>query len=250
MKFQVNHARNVWDRAVTILPRANQFWYKYTYMEEMLRNIAGARQVFERWMSWQPDEQAWMTYIKFELRYKERERAREIYENFVYVHPEPKYWVKYARFEENHGYISSSRKVYERAVNFYGDDFLDEDLFIAFAKFEEKQKEHERVRTIYRFALDKLPKDQCMKLYNEYTRHEKKYGDKTSIDDVITSKRKFQYDEALKENKYDYDTWFDYVRMLEADGNIENIRDVYERAIACQPPSLVSIKNIIFELIN
>lgn len=38
---QVNHARNLWDRAVTILPRANQFLYKYTYMEEMLENIAG-----------------------------------------------------------------------------------------------------------------------------------------------------------------------------------------------------------------
>jgi crooked neck len=25
----------------TILPHANQFWYKYTYMEEMLWNIAG-----------------------------------------------------------------------------------------------------------------------------------------------------------------------------------------------------------------
>ena len=42
---QINHARNIWDRAVTILPRANQFWYKYSYMEEMLGNIAGARQV-------------------------------------------------------------------------------------------------------------------------------------------------------------------------------------------------------------
>ena len=38
---QVNHARNVWDRAITIMPRANQFWYKYTYMEEMLGNVAG-----------------------------------------------------------------------------------------------------------------------------------------------------------------------------------------------------------------
>lgn len=26
---QVNHARNIWDRAITILPRANQFWYKW-----------------------------------------------------------------------------------------------------------------------------------------------------------------------------------------------------------------------------
>lgn len=42
---QVNHARNLWDRAVTILPRISQFWYKYTYMEEMLENIPGARQV-------------------------------------------------------------------------------------------------------------------------------------------------------------------------------------------------------------
>lgn len=23
---QVNHARNIWDRAITILPRVNQFW--------------------------------------------------------------------------------------------------------------------------------------------------------------------------------------------------------------------------------
>lgn len=28
-----NHARNVWDRAVALLPRVEQFWYKYSYME-------------------------------------------------------------------------------------------------------------------------------------------------------------------------------------------------------------------------
>lgn len=26
---QINHARNIWDRAITILPRANQFWYDW-----------------------------------------------------------------------------------------------------------------------------------------------------------------------------------------------------------------------------
>jgi len=39
----VNHARNVWDRAVQLLPRIDQFWYKYSYMEEMVGNIAAAR---------------------------------------------------------------------------------------------------------------------------------------------------------------------------------------------------------------
>jgi hypothetical protein len=29
----VNHARNVWDRAITLLPRIDQLWYKYIHME-------------------------------------------------------------------------------------------------------------------------------------------------------------------------------------------------------------------------
>ena len=74
--------------------------YKYTYMEEMLSNVAGARQVFERWMEWEPDEQAWHSYINMELRYKEIDRARSIYERYVMVHPEIKNWVKFAKFEE------------------------------------------------------------------------------------------------------------------------------------------------------
>ena len=45
-------------------------------MEEMLGNVAGARQIFERWMEWQPDEQAWYQYINMELRYNEVDRVR------------------------------------------------------------------------------------------------------------------------------------------------------------------------------
>lgn len=31
-------------------------WLKFVYLEELLQNIAGARQVFERWMKWEPDD--------------------------------------------------------------------------------------------------------------------------------------------------------------------------------------------------
>ena len=44
---------------------------------------AGARQVFERWMEWEPEEQAWHSYINFELRYKELDRARVVYEKYI-----------------------------------------------------------------------------------------------------------------------------------------------------------------------
>lgn len=221
------------------MPRVSQFWYKYTYMEEMLGNIAGCRQVFERWMEWHPDEQAWQTYINFELRYKEIDRARSIYERFVYTHPDVKHWIKYARFEEKHGFIRSARKVYERAVDFYGEEYMDEKLFIAFAKFEENQREHERARVIYKYALENIPKDRCQDLYKAYTIHEKKYGDRVGIENVIMSKRKFQYEEAVQENPYDYDTWFDYVKLLENAEEVDVVatREVYERAIAQIPPS-------------
>jgi len=62
----INHARNVWERACTYLPRVDHFWYKYAYMEEMLGNYNRARQVFEKWMTWKPEEKAWLSYIKFE----------------------------------------------------------------------------------------------------------------------------------------------------------------------------------------
>ena len=33
---QINHARNIWDRAVTILPRVNQFWYVCPLLPSMI----------------------------------------------------------------------------------------------------------------------------------------------------------------------------------------------------------------------
>lgn len=236
---QVNHARNIWDRAVSLLPRVKQLWYKYTYMEEMLGNVGGTRQVFERWMEWEPHEQAWQTYINFELRYKELDRARQIYERFVMVHPDVRHWIKYAKFEEHNGYISNARRIYERAVEFFGEEYMDERLFVAFAKFEENQREHDRVRVIYKYALEHIPKEKAQDLFKNYTIHEKKYGDRAGIEDVIVSKRKYQYEEQVKENPLNYDAWFDYLRLMESEGNVEATRETYERAIANVPPSRV-----------
>ena len=59
----------------------------------------------------------------------------------VLVHPVVKNWIKYARFEEKHGFVTSARSIYERAVEYFGDEHISEDLFVAFSKFEESQKE-------------------------------------------------------------------------------------------------------------
>ena len=49
----------------------------------------------------------------------------------------------------------------------------------------------------------------------------------------------------MKANPHNYDAWFDYLRLLESDGDVDQVREVYERAIANVPPSKVSIAIII-----
>ncbi|KAI1075052.1 cell cycle control protein [Whalleya microplaca] len=233
----INHARNLLDRAVTILPRVDKLWYKYVYMEEMLGNIPGTRQVFERWVSWEPDETAWSAYIKMEKRYGEFERARAIFERFTIVHPEPRNWIKWARFEEEYGTSDLVREVFGAAVEALGDEFVDERLFIAYARFEAKLKEYERARAIYKYALDRLPRSKSMGLHKAYTTFEKQYGDRDGIEDVILSKRRRHYEDQIKENPKNYDIWFDYARLEETLGDLDRVRDVYERAVAQIPPT-------------
>ena len=233
----INHARNLLDRAVSILPRVDKLWYKYVYMEETLGNIPGTRQVFERWMSWEPDEAAWGAYLKLEKRYGEFGRAREIFQRFTMVHPEPRNWIKWTRFEDEFGTRAMVREVFGMAIETLGDDFVDERLFIAYARFEAKLKEYERARAIYKYALDRLPRSKSATLYKAYTTFEKQFGDREGIEDIIISKRRIQYQEQVKENPKHYDIWFDYARLEESAGDVERVREVYERAIAEMPPT-------------
>lgn len=57
-----------------------------------------------------------------------------------------------------------------------------------------------------------------------------------AIEDVVVGKRRGQYEEALSSDPLDYDTWFDYTRLEEGQGDLSFIREVYERAIANVPP--------------
>jgi len=238
----VNHARNVWDRCVQLLPRVDQFWYKYAYMEELLGNVAGARAIFERWLDWKPEHNAFTSYIKFEMRYVEVDkeslnRARSIYERFVTTHTEPASWLKYAKFEERQKDTENARSVYERAIEALGEAALSENFFIAFAKFEEKAHEIDRARALFKYALDNIPRDKAQELYKMFISFEKQHGDKQGIEDVVVGKRRFHYEELIKENPRNYDVWFDYCRLEEAEGDHQRTREVYERAIANVPPA-------------
>jgi len=231
----INHARNIFDRVCSLLPRIDQFWYKFAYMEELLGNYGGARTVYERWMSWEPDDNGWYQYIKFEDRCGELDRARLIFEKYVSVRPSTLSFGRLVKFEEKYGNTDRCRAGFEKAIEILAEE-VDQNFFIKFAAFEEREKEMERARVIYRLALERLPKGEGDELYRKYVSFEKQHGDQDGIEDVVVNKRRFHYEELLKQNSKNYDAWFDYIRLEESVGELDKIRELYERSVAEKPP--------------
>lgn len=60
-----------------------------------------------------------------------------------------------------------------------------EELFIKFAEFEEKVKETDRARAIYKYALDHIPKSQANTVYQRFVAFEKQHGDREGIEVCI-----------------------------------------------------------------
>eukprot|EP00094_Tigriopus_californicus_P008530 TCALIF_08221-PA protein Name:"Similar to crn Protein crooked neck (Drosophila melanogaster)" AED:0.25 eAED:0.25 QI:58/0.5/0.2/0.8/0.75/0.6/5/0/718 len=138
--------------------------------------------------------------------------------------------------------LRRARSVYERALDAVGPRNIS--LWIKYAEmemrnkqFEENQKEHDRARVIYKYALDLMPKDSCVELYKAYTVHEKKFGERAGIETVILKKRKLQYEAEIAESPMNYDAWFDLIRLTMSEGDSELVRETFERAIANIPPS-------------
>jgi crooked neck len=230
--------RSLLNRAVRILPKVDEFWYKFVFMEEALNNIRAMRRVFECWMHQEPDENAWYAYIKMEIRYGEIDQARTIFARLVQVHETSCTWLKWARFEEEYkeSTVGKARGVYRSALQSLGEgELMDGRILIAFAQYETRLKEYDHARLIYKSALDWLPLDKSKATYQAYIAFEKQFGIKQGLENVVISRRRLQYEEQLYENPENYKVWLDYAKLEEIAGDPERVRDIYELAIMLVP---------------
>lgn len=232
----VQHARNVLDRAVTLLPRNDALWLKFVHLEELLGNVAGARTVYQRWLEWTPGREAFQAFLRFELRYDELDRARAVCEDLVVCLPDAESWLVYARTEDQLGDVERCRAVYERALAALGDGGLTEKFFLALGEFEERQKEDERAKVIYEYAMNTLKPTDAVRVQKRFVAFMKQRGSRASIEHVLLDKRAVQYETALAATPDAYDLWLDYARMFEETGDSSRVREVYERAIGTLPP--------------
>ncbi|CAH8491830.1 unnamed protein product [Heterobilharzia americana] len=196
---------------------AMQNWIKYAKFEETQGELQRARSVFERALDVDyRNIGLWLKYAEMEMRHKQVNHARNLWDRAVTLMPRAnQFWYKYTYMEETVGNIAGARQIFERWMEWQPE----EQAWHAYINFELRYKEMDRAlqraRVIYKYALENLPKEDCQEIYKAYTLHEKKYGDRLAIEDVILNKRKFQYEEEVQANPHNYDVWFDYVRLME-----------------------------------
>lgn len=147
-----------------------------------------------------------------------------MYKKYVMVHRKSKVWLRWARFEEKYHNLGNAREIYEKALEFLQDEPQEHAaIYIAFAEMEERAKEFDRARAIYKFALDRISKSDAKIVFSKFIQFEKQFGDQEAIEYIILSKRRFQYEEMLAEDPTNYDVWFDYLRLEEANRDITKV---------------------------
>ncbi|CAF2130575.1 unnamed protein product [Brassica napus] len=90
------------------------------------------------------------------------------------------------------------------------------------------------------YGLAHIPKERAEALYEKFVAFEKRYGGKEGIEDALVGKKRFEYEDEVRKNPLNYDSWFDYLRLVEEEGftgNKDRIREIYERAVANVPPA-------------
>lgn len=250
----VNHARNLLDRAVTTLPRADKLWFMYVQTEESLANYRGVRTVFERWITWKPPKEVWDSYIAFENRYDEYDNVRNIYLRYIVEFGgEGEIWYKWASFEltvpaSDAVQTARTRGIFEGAVDYLAKERKLDDahlpaLLQLWADWEVSVKETDRARGIYTVLLDLdlLSKQQKAMIFEDFSAFEKKYGVVGSGDATARLKRLYQYEKDVAQDPRDYDAWWDYVKLMENDGQESEIVDLLKSAVLTSPKHTIKL---------
>ncbi|CAI0392017.1 unnamed protein product [Linum tenue] len=215
-------------------------WVQYAQWEESQKEFGRARSVWERALEVNyRNHTLWLRYADFEMRNKFINHARNVWDRAVSLLPRvDQLWYKYIHMEEMLGNVAGARQIFGRWMNW----MPDQQGWLSYIKFELRYNEIERARDIY-------------------TAFEKQYGDNEGIEDALLSEKRLEYEDALlsekrleyedallskkrleyedevRKNPLNYDAWFDYTRLEVSAGNKNRVRELYERAIANEPPA-------------
>lgn len=232
----VSHARNLLDRATSVLPYVAKLWFLAVQTEETLKNYAKVKLTFERWLEWRPEPVAWDAYVSFAARHGDADLVRQIYLRYVDQHPSTDTWLKWAQFEQDQpANIGNIRLVYEtgaeRLLKAHTErvaEFID-----SWTQWECSVQEYHRARAIFDVILGekevKLPTSVRHQLVTVKAQFDRLYGeDPLALDENVASWRILSYRQLVEADPRDYDLWWQLLSLAADEAT-------FEAAVAQQP---------------
>eukprot|EP00834_Sanchytrium_tribonematis_P003310 NODE_124_length_17341_cov_0.560028.p2 type:complete len:665 gc:universal NODE_124_length_17341_cov_0.560028:9609-11603(+) len=260
---QFNYARNLLERAVNLLPKIDNFWLKYIQLEISQREFSNVMKLYERWLENKPEPEIYSKACQYYTRGKHYDLARKVLIKLVEDYPTSTSWKRLSEYEERHDGESAARGVYEKSLQHYKSD-PPHSLLLNFAKFEQRCKQFERCRQIYKYAMGKFEKDPVARtaISSAFQTFEKQIGDPSGINNAIVLEKAMHFEDILNSSN-NVDTWIEYLNMEESILNdqleyfidfetIESIKDLsvqkqvlkirnlYERSIRNPPAQIKS----------
>lgn len=145
-------------------------YVKYALWEINQKDITRARSIFERALNVDyTNRNIWLKYIEVELTNKNINSARNLFDRVIALLPlENIFWKKYAHLEEILNNFVNTRIIYERWIKWN----IDETAYLCYINFEERCKELDKCREIFKKLIINIPKVEC---FYKFIKFEKKH---------------------------------------------------------------------------
>lgn len=172
-------ARELFSRAIDVAKTPAMeaaAWNAWALMEQRKGKISIARKCYVNGYKVDPAHiPLCQAFAMFEAKYGLKRRARELFSRTAELNKDShRTWVAWANFEAAEDNMAKARMLFNNAItNAQGEDGIP--AILAYAKFEEKQKQFSKARDLYKDGLLKYGK-QCPKILHAWATLESHSG--------------------------------------------------------------------------
>jgi len=125
----VDKCRQIYEKFISIQPDNSGIWVKYAELEKSLDEYDRCIAIFQAAVTQPLDmpEIVWKAYINVEITYKKFDNVRNLYEILLEKTRHVKVWLSYAKFEQEVIEFEKSRDIFDRAYKYFKEANLKEE---------------------------------------------------------------------------------------------------------------------------
>lgn len=196
-----DRAREIYKKALEIIPHGkftfSKIWILYAHFYIRMKNLEQARKVFGMSIAKCPREKIFKAYIELELQLGNVDKCRQIYEKFISSQPDnSSAWVKYAELEKSLDEYDRCIAIFQAAVTQPLD--MPEIIWKAYINVEIFYRKFDNVRNLYEILLEKT---RHVKVWLSYAKFEQETIEFEKSRDVFDRAYKYFKETNLKEER-------------------------------------------------